>query len=92
MSDGRQPPQPSELVYVPAPSWLPVLAAAGLAGVLVGLFAGVPYAVAGAVVLLASLWAWLRDTGDQIARLPRQQRLTSAVLPAVPLRRGERDS
>lgn len=92
MSDGRQPPQPSELVYVPAPSWLPVLTAAGLAGVLVGLFAGVPYAVAGAVVLLASLWAWLRDTGDQIARLPRQQRLTSAVLPAVPLRRGERDS
>ncbi len=77
---------------MPAPSWLPVLAAAGLAGVLVGLFAGVPYAVAGAVVLLASLWAWLRDTGDQVARLPRQQRLTSAVLPAVPLRRGERDS
>jgi hypothetical protein len=92
MSEGRQPPQPSELVYVPAPSWLPVLAAAGLAGVLVGLFAGVPYAVAGAVVLLASLRAWLRDTGDQIARLPRQQHLTSAVLPAVPLRRGERDS
>jgi hypothetical protein len=92
MSEGRQPPQPSELVYVPAPSWLPVLAAAGLAGVLVGLFAGAPYAVAGAVVLLASLRAWLRDTGDQIARLPRQQHLTSAVLPAVPLRRGERDS
>ncbi len=92
MSDGRQPPQPSELVYVPAPSWLPVLAASGFAGVLVGLFAGVPYTVAGAVVLLASLWAWLRDTGDQVARLPRQQRLTSAVLPAVPLRRDERDS
>jgi hypothetical protein len=92
MSDGRQPPQPSELVYVPAPSWLPVLTAAGLAGVLVGLFAGTPYAVAGAIVLLASLQAWLRDTGDEIARLPRQQHLTSAVLPAVPLRRGEHDS
>lgn len=91
MSEGRQPPQPSELVYVPAPSWLPVLTAAGLAGVLVGLFAGLLYTVAGAIVLLASLRAWLRDTGDQIARLPRQQHPTSAVLPAVLLRRSEHD-
>jgi hypothetical protein len=89
MSDGRQPPEPSELVYVPGPSWLPVLTAAGLAGILVGLFAGWPYAVAGAFVLLPSLWAWLRDAADQIARLPRQQRLTYAVLPAVPLRRTD---
>ena len=92
MSDGRQPPPPSELVYVPAPSWVPVLTAAGLAGLLVGLFTGLPYAVVGAIVLLASLRAWLREAGDQTARLPRQQRLTSAVLPAVPLRRSERDS
>ena len=92
MSDGRQPPPPSELVYVPAASWVPVLTATGLAGLLVGLFTGLPYAVVGAIVLLASLRAWLRDAGDQIARLPRQQRLTSAVLPAVPLQRGEPDS
>jgi hypothetical protein len=65
-----------------------VLTAAGLAGVLVGLFTGTPYAVAGAILVLASLRAWLRDTGDEIARLPRQQHLTSAVLPAVPLRRS----
>ena len=77
---------------MPAPSWLPVLTAAGLAGVLVGLFVGLPYAIVGAIVLLASLRAWLRETGSEIARLPRQQHLTSAVLPAVPLRRGERDS
>jgi hypothetical protein len=89
MSDGRQPPPPSELVYVPGSSWLPVLSAAGLAGVLVGLFAGWPYAVAGAIVLLVSLRAWLRDAGDQIARLPLQQRLSTAVLPAVPLPRTD---
>ena len=92
MSNGRQPPAPSELVYVPAPSWLPVLAAAGFAGLLVGLFAGSPYAIAGAIVLLASLRSWLRGTREEIARLPREQHLTSAVLPAVPLRRSERDS
>ncbi len=87
MSDGRQPPPPSELVYVPRSSWLPLLVAAGLAGLLVGLFTGWPYAVAGAVVLVASLWAWVRDSGDELGRLPRRQSVTSAVLPAVPLRR-----
>jgi hypothetical protein len=87
MSDGRQPPPPSELVYVPRSSWLPLLVAAGLAGLLVGLFTGWPYAVAGAVVLVASLWAWVRDAGDELGRLPRRQSVTSAVLPAVPLRR-----
>jgi hypothetical protein len=86
MSDGRQPPEPSELVYVPGASWLPVLTATGLAGLLVGLFAGWPYAVAGAILLLAALRAWVRKTGDDVARLPREQRLSAAVLPAVPLR------
>ena len=87
MNDGRQPPPPTELVYVPRSSWLPLLVAAGLAGLLVGLFTGWPYAVAGAVVLVASLWAWVRDAGDELGRLPRRQRVTSTVLPAVPLRR-----
>ena len=89
MADGGQPPEPSELVYVPEPSWLPVLAAAGLAGLLVGLFAGWPYAVAGAIMLVLSAWAWLRSAGEEMALLPREQHLTSAVLPAVPLRRTE---
>jgi hypothetical protein len=88
MSDG-QVPEPAELIYVPRPSWQPALTAAGLAGVLVGLFAGWPYAVVGAAVLLLSLRAWVRETGDEIAHLPRQQRLSSAVLPAVPLRRRD---
>jgi hypothetical protein len=90
MGDGRQPPEPAELVYMTAPSWVPILAAAGLAGVLVGLFAGFPYAVAGAVLLLAALRTWIRATRDEISRLPREQHLTSAVLPAVPLRQRER--
>jgi hypothetical protein len=86
MSDGRRIPDPSELVYVPSPSWVPVLAAAGLAGVLIGLFAGWPYAVVGAILGLAALRAWLRRTSDEIGRLPREQPVSAAVLPAVPLR------
>jgi hypothetical protein len=86
VSDDRQPPQPSELVYVPGPSWLPLLAAAGLTGVLVGLFAGWSYTVVGAILLLAVVRTWFRKASDDVARLPREQHLSSAVLPAVPLR------
>ena len=87
MSNGPQIPEPTELLFVPGPSWAPVLLAAGLAGVAIGLFAGWPFWVAGAIVALGSLRAWIRRTGDDIARLPRQQRLTASVLPAAPLRR-----
>jgi uncharacterized membrane protein YdjX (TVP38/TMEM64 family) len=84
---GRRIPEPSELVYVPAPSWTPALIAVGLAGVLIGLFAGWAYAMAGAVLGLGALWAWVRRTREDIGRLPREQRVSAAVLPAVPLRR-----
>jgi hypothetical protein len=79
------------LVYVPAPSWLPVLTAAGVAGLLVGLFTGLLYAIAGVIVLLIALRYWIRGARDEIAQLPREQRLTAAVLPAVPLRRTSQD-
>jgi hypothetical protein len=88
MSDDRHTPPPVELVYVPSPSWLPLLTAAGLAAVVVGLFAGWPYTVAGGVVAIGSIWAWIRRTAEEIARLPLRQRLTSAVLPAASLRRA----
>jgi hypothetical protein len=92
VSDDRQIPEPSELVYVPSPSWMPVLSAVGLAGVLVGLFAGWPYAVAGGVLGLAALWRWIRRTGGEVGRLPVEQRVSAAVLPAVPLREPSKDS
>ena len=92
MRNGRRVEPPSELVYVPSPSWAPVLAGAGLAVVAIGLFAGWVYSVAGGIIAVAALWGWIRSTGTEIERLPRRQRVSTAVLPAVPLRRGESDS
>jgi hypothetical protein len=92
MRDGRRVPQPSELVYVPNPSWAPVLAGAGIAIVAIGLFAGWVYAVVGGVIALAALWGWIRSAGRDIGRLPRKQSPSTAVLPAVPLRRTGSDS
>jgi len=95
MSDGRRAPQPTELVYLPDPSWAPVLLAVGLAIVGIGLFAGWFYSIVGGVVggvlALAALWAWIRSAGREVGRLPRQQRVSTAVLPAAPLRRSADD-
>jgi hypothetical protein len=68
----------------------------GLAIVGIGLFAGWFYSIVGGVVggvlALAALWAWIRSAGREVGRLPRQQRVSTAVLPAVPLRRSADDA
>jgi hypothetical protein len=92
MRDGRRVPQPSELVYVPNPSWAPVLAGAGIAIVAIGLFGGWVYAAAGAVIALGALWGWIRSASTELGRLPREQHVSTAVLPAVPLRRTDSES
>jgi hypothetical protein len=74
-------PEPSELIYLPEPSWHPALIAAGLAGVFVGMFTWWPYAVVGAVVGLFAVALWIRDVGNDLSRLPRHQRITSAPIP-----------
>jgi hypothetical protein len=90
MATERRNGEPTELVYLPASSWQPALLAAGLGGVIASLFTWWPYGVVGAVVALIALLAWIRDSRRDFSRLPRKQRLTSAVIPAVPLK--QRDS
>ena len=87
MAPASQPPEATELVYVPEPSWLPLLAAAGIAMILAGLFLGWVVMVIGALFLIAALWSWIGRTRTSLARLPRRQRPVTAVLPAVPPRR-----
>lgn len=81
--------EPTELVYLPEPSWQPALIAFGLAGVLASVFTWWPYGVAGAIVALVALFAWIRDARYGYARMPRRQQVATAVIPAVPLRRDE---
>jgi hypothetical protein len=79
-------PEATELVYVPEPSWNPALVALGLAGVLTGIFIWWPYGVVGAVIALAGLVGIWRGLSEDVERLPRRQKVTTAVLPAVPPR------
>jgi hypothetical protein len=91
--DRRNGTEPQELVYLPEPSWHPALVAFGLAAVVASLFTWWPYGVFGALVVLFSLRAWIRDSQEAYNRLPRTQRLATAVIPAVPLQRSaKRDS
>jgi hypothetical protein len=83
----RLPPPPTELVYLPRSSWLPAFTALGIALVIVGLFAWWPYGVVGAMIALVSIVAWIRGAARDTSRLPIEQRPSTAVLPAVPLRR-----
>jgi hypothetical protein len=87
MADDRRNSEPRELVYIPESSWQPALVAFGLAGVVASLFTWWPYGVVGAVIALVALWAWIRDARAGFNRLPRKQRVATAVIPAVPLKR-----
>ncbi|HXH83820.1 MAG TPA: hypothetical protein VNN07_12960 [Candidatus Tectomicrobia bacterium] len=80
-------PQATELVYVPEPSWLPAVFVVGLLGVLAGIFVWWPYGVIGALIALPALAGMWRGANESVERLPRRQKLTTAVLPAVPPRK-----
>ena len=86
MSENGRVHAPTELVYVPEPSWTPALIAFGLAGVLVGIYAGWVWIAAGAVLALLALRKWVRHVADDLRRLPRRQEPTTAPLPATPMR------
>jgi hypothetical protein len=76
-----QPPEPTEVIYLPGPSISPALFAFGFAAVVVGLFAWWPYSVIGGVIALFSLIAWLRSNRGEIARMPRRQQTDTAPIP-----------
>jgi hypothetical protein len=77
----NQSRRPTELIYMTAPSVLPALVAIGLAAVVVGLYAWWPYSVAGGLIALVSLIAWLRTNREEIARMPIEQRPDTAPIP-----------
>ena len=87
MPDDRRNGEPLELVYLPKPSWAPALVAFGIAGVVASLFTWWPYGVLGAIIALFALRSWIRDAREDFSRLPRKQRIATAVIPAVPLQR-----
>lgn len=86
MSDERAP-EPTELIYVPGPSWAPPIVAAGVAIAIAGTFAAWYWSLIGLFILLLGLRSWWRQSDDEISRMRREQTLDTAVIPAEPIRR-----
>jgi hypothetical protein len=74
-------PEPTELIYLPGPSPYPALIAVGIAFAVVGLFAWWPYSVAGGLIAIVSLIAWLRANRAEIASMPNEQATDTAPIP-----------
>jgi hypothetical protein len=87
MSDRRNIPEPGELIYMPRPSLAPVFFGFALALTVCGIFAegfmvrGWIYSIIGAVIGLFAFRSMVRDAIRSYFRLPRKQRVRSAVLP-----------
>jgi hypothetical protein len=86
----NDPPEPSELIYVPGDSWAPILVAAGLALALAGAFNGWAISAIGGLILLAGLRSWWVQGEDEISDMRREQRTDTAVIPADAAGRSER--
>lgn len=78
--------EPTELIYVPNPSWAPIIVAAGVALLLAGTFMGWFLWLVGAIVLFLGIRSWWALSGDEISRMRRSQRTDTAVLPADPIK------
>ena len=96
MAEHTDIPSPSELVYLPKPSWAPAFFAAGIALLVGGLFMGefmLPgwfYVILGALVAVFALRAMISIAVRDFYRLPRRQRIRGAVLPAATVRSAKR--
>jgi hypothetical protein len=92
MPERQEVPEPTELVYLPRPSWGPAFLALAAALVVNGIygegfiFRGWVYMVIGAIVALLAAQSMIRTAARDFYRLPRRQRARSAVLPAASLK------
>ena len=83
----QRPTEPTELIYVPNPSWSPIIVAAAIALLLAGTFMGWFLWLVGAVLLFLGVRAWWTLSGDEISRMRRSQATDTAVIPAESISR-----
>jgi hypothetical protein len=83
----QRPTEPTELIYVPNPSWAPIIVAAAVALLLAGTFMGWFLWLVGAVLLFLGVRAWFTLSSDEISRMRRSQATDTAVIPAESIQR-----
>lgn len=68
-TDGDVPP-PGEEIHLPDPSYVPVVVAAGITILLVGVVINFVLAGLGAAIALVAIVRWVRQTREEMAELP----------------------
>jgi hypothetical protein len=92
MAERNEIAEPTELVYLPRPSWGPPLLALGALMIVNGIYGegfmvrGWVYMIVGAVIALGALRSMITGAVRDFYERPRQQRPHTAVLPAASLR------
>jgi hypothetical protein len=92
MPDGHQPGEPTELIYLPRPSWAPAFLAFGGILLINGIYGegflvrGWVYMFAGVVVVLVALRSMVAGAVRDFFERPRRQVERAAVLPAATIR------
>lgn len=69
----QQPPPPGEPVHLPAPSYLPVVTAAGISIAIVGVVISWILVVLGGLTAVVAIFRWVRQTREEIAELPLER-------------------
>ena len=69
VTDGEAP-EPGEAVHLPGPSYQPVVLAFGLTIAITGVVIFPAMTVIGLVIVLVTLYMWIRDTRREIRELP----------------------
>jgi len=92
MPERNEISEPTELIYLPRPSWAPAFLALGAMMMVNGIYGegfmvrGWVYLIVGAVVALAGLRSMITSAVRDFYERPLKQRPHTAVLPAASLR------
>jgi len=70
VADEGEPEEAGEAIHLPAPSYQPVALAFGLTLAITGVVLFPPAVVIGLVIVLVTLFLWIRDTRREISELP----------------------
>ena len=71
---GPEAPPAGEAIHLPGPSYLPVLAAAGITLTVVSVVISWILVALGVLITVVVVWRWIRETRRDISELPLEHR------------------
>jgi maltodextrin utilization protein YvdJ len=72
--DGSEAPPAGEELHLPGPSVLPILTAAAITLIIIGLTTFIELTVVGVIAFVVCIFRWVSDTSRDVASLPEEHR------------------